>query len=151
LNVPVQNRGGFVDVRGVEADVTELRDAGRAVEGHRRRQGDLADDQISPVAERVVEGQVVVHVAGAGAFLGTAPHRQAGVLEFGLRRGEGVDVRQREPGADHTGRALDEGEAVVAPSAPQVGDAVLLLHQFEADDVVAKSTAARRSATPERT
>src|SRR5690242_15695477 len=44
-------------------------------------------------------------------------------------------VGEQESGGEYAGLALDQGQAVVAVVGAQLGGAVLLRHEFQADDV----------------
>jgi hypothetical protein len=83
---------GLVHVRRVQAQVTELGDPGRP--GERDRPGDrlLLADQFQAVAERVVERDELPDPPGPGFHRITAAYPEAGALQLGLGRREGVRV-----------------------------------------------------------
>ena len=61
---------------------------------------------------------------------------QPGALELGFRVLERVRVGHGETGGDHPGRALDQGQAVVAVIGAQVRDALFAWSgQLQADDL----------------
>ena len=96
---------------------------------------DLADGELEAVAERVVESDELPDAALAGLLRRAAGDLDPGQLQLLLGGVERVGVGEEEPGGEHAGLALDQGQAVVAVVGAQVGGAVLLRHQLQADDV----------------
>jgi hypothetical protein len=127
---------GLVHVGRVQAQVAELGDPGGAAERHRAGHGLLLADQLDPVAERVVEGDELADAPRPGLGFRTAVDGQPGALELGFRDLERVGIGHRETGGDHPGRALHQGQAVVAVIGAQVRD--LAVHgrdQLQADNL----------------
>src|SRR6266508_1860268 len=127
---------GLVDVRRVEAQVTELGDPRRTPEGDRPGEELLLCHQLEPVAEGVVERDAGADPARPrGRGVETAD-REATTFELALRARQGVVVGNGEARRDDPGPTRDEREAMVARVGPKVRDPPLIRgHQLKPHDV----------------
>jgi hypothetical protein len=143
---------GLVDVRRVEAQVTEAGDPRRTPEGDRPGEGLLLRHQFEPVAERVVERDAGTDPARPRGRGVETPDREAATFELALRTRQAPSSATVKPDAMTPDRPATSARQWWRASARRCATPCSSEATSSSPTIsVAKRTAAGSSATPERT
>src|SRR3984893_16003778 len=125
----------LMHVGRVQAQVTELGDAGRPGERDRPGDGLLLAHQFQAITERIVKGDVLPYPAGTCLVRRARVDGDPRAFALGLGGGQRVGVGDGEAGRNDAGWSFDQGQAVVAVVGAQMRDTELGRGgQFQADD-----------------